>query len=126
MSGEQLGDIILYDGNCLMCNNFITFVLNHSSKIYRVVDQNDKNFVTICEEWNIKLNNSETIYLLENSVMFDRSTAIYRILRNTNFSGKLMATLIKIFPKKLRDYFYVIVSVNRQFINKRYCKLPRK
>jgi len=117
---------IIYDGDCGFCNKTVMFLA-----------KNDKNnnfkFVSSFSEFGAKilLKNKiiglekSTIILVENeNEIYTKSLAVRKILLKIKYY-KMVGYLIFLFPKKISDYVYDLISKNRKSIIKNdTCEVP--
>lgn len=124
--------IILFDGVCNLCNASVQFVIERDpTAIFRFSAlQSDFGRAILAKnglytEGSLSALNS--IILLENDVVYDRSTAALRIAKRLSGGIQLMAVFL-IVPKFMRDFFYKIIAKNRYrwFGKQESCWLPTK
>ena len=102
----QVHKIIIYDGVCLLCNAFVRFIIKHDkSDIFRfetlqsgVVSNDKKGLVSVL--------------LLENDKVYNKSSAVIRILSSLSALWKITFIFL-IIPKFFRDYIYSKLAQNR-------------
>ncbi|WP_020399533.1 thiol-disulfide oxidoreductase DCC family protein [Kordiimonas gwangyangensis] len=119
------GPILFYDGVCNLCNGTVRFVLTRDSKqVFRFAAlQSDyaRDALT-----RLGVNPElDTIYLLKDGVLHDRSSAALRIASQLRFPWPTMAVFL-IVPKPLRDTVYNWVGRNRYrwFGRTDTCQIP--
>lgn len=117
--------ILFYDGVCNLCNGTVRFVLTRDSKqVFRFAAlQSDyaRDALT-----RLGVNPElDTIYLLKDGVLHDRSSAALRIASQLRFPWPTMAVFL-IVPKPLRDAVYNWVGRNRYrwFGRTDTCQIP--
>ena len=122
MDKKQL--IILFDGSCMLCNNFVQFVLKHDNQRFIFVSSSSLKGMEICKIHKLSLfSQIDTIYLIQNGKISSKSTAILSILYHCGLHFQLLSLLLRLIPTFIRDYFYDIVSKNRHKIIKSSCAL---
>jgi len=120
--------IILFDGVCNLCNNSVLFIIKRDQKNQFLFSSLQSD---ACEDilLQFQLKNSElkSIILIENGRVFEKSTAILKIVRHLPYFWKWMYVFI-IVPKFIRDFIYIIIANNRYkwFGKKETCMLPNK
>lgn len=117
---EQNKLIILFDGQCLLCNNFIRIPLKYSKNKFIFISSHSKAGENICSEIGISLNpHKDTIYLIDKkTAQYEiKSEAIIGILKRCNWKFKLLGYFIQIFPKFIRNPIYDFISKNRKTTN---------
>jgi predicted DCC family thiol-disulfide oxidoreductase YuxK len=115
---------IIFDGDCIFCNRFINFVVQHDSGLFRLLDRNAASFAPIKNQFNITEAHGETIFVLNGNRCLEKTTAIRYILLRCGWKGKLAAAPMFLFPTMLRNLVYDFISRNRSKISPRFCKRP--
>jgi len=122
----QNKSIILFDGVCNLCNSSVQFILKRDKKEFFLFSslQSDAGQEILL---HYKLENLDfnSIILIEDTKIYDKSTAILKIARQLSGDYKL-AYLFIIAPKFIRDFIYKIISKNRYkwFGKRTECMLP--
>lgn len=102
--------IILFDGNCNLCNRWVQFVikrdLNAAFQFTATQSIHGKNYI---EKYAIK---TDSIILIEGDQAFIKSDAAIRILIGLN-GYWFMASALFLIPTLIRDFFYTIIANNR-------------
>ncbi|HLW29965.1 MAG TPA: DUF393 domain-containing protein [Brumimicrobium sp.] len=120
----HLKHIIFYDGDCGFCNTSVQFVLKHrKTDFYFIPLQTDlaKRIMFIHSE-TIQMN---TLYLLNEGKLYEKSTAAIRISKNLNKLYPILYFLGIIVPKSIRDWVYDQIAKRRHKINPGYCAMPK-
>ena len=115
--------VIVFDGFCVLCNNYVSWVANRNP--------NKNIFFTNFDSKYIKnnfpqLKLGDTIFIIrEDKKILKRSEAIkfcFKFIRLNYF----LKTLIKISPNFLLDIFYRIIAANRYklFGKNKICSVP--
>lgn len=119
--------IILYDGDCMLCNSFIAFVLKQQNPAIFFCDLNTGKGRQILMDYNLPVDQLSTIYFLDNEIIYDRSSAIIKIFRNFNKYYVALAVIMSLIPTGFRDIIYNVIAKNRRrFFKKNYCFLPNE
>ena len=124
MEEKQKEAIILFDGICNFCNSAINLVLRHDRKKYfRFAPLQSKKGEKFLAGHNKPL--ADSIILLENGKLYQRSAAALRIARKMDGAWKLLYAFI-IIPAFLRDPVYDFIAANRYrwFGKKDTCMIP--
>jgi predicted DCC family thiol-disulfide oxidoreductase YuxK len=120
-------DIILFDGVCNFCNSTVKQIIKYDKK-------NNFKFASLQSEFGLTtlLNNNmpanyETIILLKDGIIYTKTDAIIEISKQLSGLSKSLF-IIKILPKKIRDYFYTLFAKNRYFLfgKKDSCEIPNQ
>ena len=105
--------IILFDGECAMCNNYILFVAkNDSDDNFRFLSIQNKKVNELKKIYSICTNNISSIYIIHNNKIKRKSKAIIKIVSMLKFPYNLLIVFYVI-PNFLRDIIYDLVAKNR-------------
>jgi len=122
------GSIVFFDGDCSLCNGWIDFLIKRDlkRKFSYASLQSDVAKQHLKEEFP-KFMELNTIIYLRGDQVFDRSSAVLKILQDL---GRLyvLVGVFWIFPKFFRDTCYAFVAKNRYkwFGKKNTCRIPTK
>lgn len=117
--------IMLYDGVCNLCNSSVRFVLKRDKAgVFRFAALQSAKAKQLLAPYEMGIG-LDTIYLIEDGRVYDRSSAALRIMRRLRFPWPLMAVFL-IVPKPLRDAVYNWVGRNRYrwFGRSNTCQVP--
>ena len=117
--------LILYDGECFLCNSFINYIIENDNSYFLFIDQRSEKFLSYQKKFNLS-NDLNTIYLIENEKIYSKSEAIKLILKKCGFLGKLISFTLNALPNFISNYVYECISKNRLFFFKRKCIIPNK
>lgn len=110
MQTEQT--VILFDGICNLCNGTVGFLMKKDrKKQFRFVALQSETGKTYIQKFNIPPSTESVIAIKQNRTYFESDAAI-EIAGMLPYPWKL-GKLIKVIPKKLRDYIYRIIAKNR-------------
>jgi len=116
-------NIILYDGECGLCNRSVQFILKHERNQNLQFTSLQSSFSKkIFSDFNIKTDFDESILFYRDGKLVSKSKAVLRIIPFLKwyFYPFLVIWLI---PNFIRDMFYDFVARNRKRFSK-VCKLP--
>ena len=125
---KMKGDIIFYDGYCVICSRFIRQLIK--------LDKNRKySFASISSSLSEKFLSSKIdkeqvgkfIVLYSKDRVYKKSDAVIKIF--TGFGGGfVLFNLLRVFPKILRDFVYdVFASYRYRLFGKlKQCDIPPK
>lgn len=118
--------IILFDGVCNLCNNSIQFIIKRDKKqrfLYASLQSDAAQSILL--QFQLKNSDFDSIILIENGKVYQKSTAILKITKHLNSVWKLSYGLI-IIPKFIRDFIYTIIAKNRYkwFGKREVCMIP--
>ena len=105
--------IILFDGECAMCNNYILFVAkNDSDDNFRFLSIQNKKIIELKKTYAIEEDNISSICIIDNNKIKRKSRAVLKIVSMLKFPYNLL-TVFYIIPNFLRDIIYDLVAKNR-------------
>nr|WP_299205589.1 DUF393 domain-containing protein [uncultured Brumimicrobium sp.] len=119
----QFNRIIFYDGDCGFCNTSVQLVLKKRKKDFYFIPLQS----SIAEEIMTRFNETiemNTLYLVENGLLYDRSTAAIRIAKHLRSLYPLLYYLGLLVPKFIRDSVYNQIAKRRHKIRPGFCALP--
>ncbi|MFA5299428.1 MAG: DCC1-like thiol-disulfide oxidoreductase family protein [Lutibacter sp.] len=118
--------IILFDGVCNLCNTSANFVIKHdkNGQFLFASFQSDAA-KEILLQFNLKNLNEETVILIENNKVYDKSTAALKIAKQLEDGFKVLYGFI-IIPRFLRDWVYSLIANHRYnwFGKRKSCMIP--
>jgi predicted DCC family thiol-disulfide oxidoreductase YuxK len=120
--------IVLFDGVCNLCNSSVNFIIKHDSKQHFIFASLQSDVAkTLLLQYELKKYNLNTILLIENGIVYEKSTAVLKILKHLNNGIHLLYGFI-IVPKMIRDWVYNVIAKNRYtwFGKKNSCMIPSK
>ncbi len=115
--------VIVFDGFCVLCNNYVSWVANRNPNKNIFFTNFDSNYI---KNNFPQLKLGDTIFIIrEDNKILKRSEAIkfcFKFIRLNYF----LKTLIKISPNFLLDIFYRIIAANRYklFGKNQICSVP--
>ena len=118
--------IILFDGICNLCNNAVKFVLkrdkNSTFKFASLQSDVAKKLLHNKEVPDI---DAGTFVLIENGIIFTRSTAALKVCKYLSGFWPLMTAFLFV-PQLIRDWVYNLISKNRYrwFGKRETCMIP--
>lgn len=117
--------VLLFDGVCNLCNNAVKFIIRHDKKnqfLFASIQSDAAKKLLL--HHNYKNNNLDSLLLLEQGKMFDKSQAVLVICRHLGFPWKLFLPL-GFLPGSWLDSLYDFVARNRYrwFGKKKDCTL---
>jgi predicted DCC family thiol-disulfide oxidoreductase YuxK len=120
--------IIVYDGVCIFCNKFILFLVKlDKSNNLKICELQSSYGQNLLMKYNLSKSNFETIYLIHDNKVYDKSSAIIKIFSSLGKYWRLIEVLFLI-PKIIRDQIYCLVAKHRHklYSNKMNCNLPNE
>jgi predicted DCC family thiol-disulfide oxidoreductase YuxK len=105
--------IILFDGVCNLCNGAVQFVIERDkNQRFRFASLQSKTGQEYQQKAGLSLDRIDTILLVENGQIYQKSTAALRIARHLNALWSIMYIFI-IVPVFIRDGVYDFIAKNR-------------
>ena len=120
--------IILFDGICNLCNSSVNFIIKHDKKKhYLFASLQSDAAKEILLHFKRKKINLDSILLIEENAIYEKSTAALKISKHLSKGYHLLYSFI-IIPLFIRDSVYTLISKNRYnwFGKKENCMLPSK
>ncbi len=124
MKEELLNNpVIFYDGNCGFCNSTVQFILQKRKKEFYFVPLQSNLGKELLETYNTTIS-MDTIYLLKDNKVYDKSSAALKIALGLRGIYPLLY-IFYFLPKFLRDPFYNFIAKRRHRIRNNFCLIPR-
>jgi len=105
--------IILFDGICNLCNGSVQFILKRdkNEKFLFASLQSDAS-KNILLQYNVKKITLDSIIIIEDGQVYDKSTAVLKISRHLNWPWTMFSIALHL-PLSIRDSVYDFVGRNR-------------
>lgn len=119
--------IILFDGECMLCNKAIQYILTHDyrNRFYFATLQSEFGQQLLLEN-KLSTTQLSTVMYLEKGKLYTKSTAAIRAYANLG-GFKKSALCLFVFPRFLRDAIYNLVANNRhRFFRNNQCMVQSK
>lgn len=125
--GQEYGKhgIVLFDGVCNLCTGSVLFILQRDKKDYFRFASLQSDEAGKLLEGTTLTHDLDTFVLVENGIIYNRSTAALRVARKLSGLWPVLYLFI-IVPKFIRDGVYRLISANRYkwFGKKESCMIP--
>ncbi len=120
---KNFNEIIIFDGNCILCNSFYKWLLRNDKKNCFLFTNTQSEFYS--KNSNIDKSKDSIIVITNNNKILYESDAVAYIFRKTK-TQLAIRILISIFPKFISNFFYRIIAKNRYkiFGKKDSCYVP--
>lgn len=126
METTENKSIVLFDGVCILCNSAVSFILKNDTKNHFVFAslQSDAAKEILLQQPS-KKNNLDTIILIDNGKIYERSTAAIKIGTKLGWMFKWVYVGY-LLPVKVRDALYNWIAKNRYkwFGKRETCFIP--
>lgn len=101
-------ETLFYDGHCGLCHRAVQFVLKHDreGKLFRFAPLQGETFQSrVSEAQRAHLPDSMVLLTREGGVLL-RSDALVHILRRLSGGWGVVAAMLSLIPRAIRDFFY--------------------
>ena len=118
--------IILFDGVCTLCNNAIHFIIRHDKKaFFKFASLQSEIGHSICLQYKLQPGELKSFVLIENGLLYTKSTAALRVIKQLNRPVKWLYLFI-LLPRFIRDFVYHTIAKNRYrwFGKQSICMVP--
>ena len=118
--------VILFDGECILCNGFVQFVIHHDVKKYFLfAPLQSEAGEYLLNHHHLTSNKLSTIRLFANGKVYDRSKAVLKILQRLKPPVSWLYAFV-IIPSFIRNPLYNWIAKNRYkwFGKKEQCMVP--
>jgi predicted DCC family thiol-disulfide oxidoreductase YuxK len=117
--------VIFFDGVCGLCNAWIDFVVaRDKTRVFRFGPLQGET----AREWlNLPLDGGfDSVMLVDSTGIYHKSDAVWRILARLPGPWRLIAGLLRVIPRPIRNWGYAFVARHRYrwFGKKETCRLP--
>ncbi len=105
--------IVLFDGECNLCHNFVKFIIKHSKRRnwkFHPLQSPSTNILS--DKYTLKKDTFDTVYVIKNAILYDKSNAVLIVLTSLGGIWNL-SYICHLLPKKIRDYIYLYIAKNR-------------
>jgi len=105
--------IVLFDGVCSFCNQWVRFVFKFNSKkdIYFMPLQDERAQKLLPKDLQAK--ELESVVYYRNGTVFTQSTAALFVAKDLNLFLKIISNILLIIPKIIRDKIYNFIAKHR-------------
>lgn len=125
---ESEHPILFFDGVCNLCNRSVQFVLLRDSKgLFRFAPLQSAVAKKMLGNRGVNLQQLESVVLLWQGRVYERSAALIEVLKLLGGGWKLLACVLSLVPRRLRDVLYDFLAGRRYrwFGRKDHCMMPR-
>lgn len=97
-------NLVLVDGNCALCHGFVRWIIKNKK------GDADIRFSAL---QYIGLHQPDTVVLLKNGMIYFESDVLMELSNCLKIKAKIWIHVLRIFPKKIRNYFYNLLARHR-------------
>ena len=113
MISEIQKDIIIFDGECILCNGVVGWLMNFAPKdLFQFVAFQSSYGQSLLLEHGFDTDRLDTVILIDDKGVNTHSDGFIRIISKMP-KWKLVASLLAFIPRMIRDYIYKTASRNR-------------
>lgn len=126
MAGIKSKYIILFDGVCNLCSGTVQFLLKRDrKKRFLFGSLQGKTGQEYLRKYHLPADQFHSFMLIEENVLYTRSTAVLRMLKYLGRGWQLLYVFIYV-PQPIRDGVYKLIATNRYklFGKKDACRIP--
>eukprot|EP01097_Dermamoeba_algensis_P007990 TRINITY_DN5175_c0_g1_i1.p1 TRINITY_DN5175_c0_g1~~TRINITY_DN5175_c0_g1_i1.p1 ORF type:complete len:163 (+),score=30.87 TRINITY_DN5175_c0_g1_i1:92-580(+) len=119
--------IILFDGVCCLCNNFVNFVIdNDPKKVFLFAPLQSQLGGVLLTQFSLP-HDLSTVVLIKDECSYTKSSAALSVLSSLRMPYPLLYGFI-IVPKFIRDFVYDLVAKSRYsvFGKEEVCRRPTR
>lgn len=119
-----MDSIIVYDGDCGLCNRSVQFVLRHEKDAIIQFSPLQSEFAQrFFEEKHFPTPDYTTFYFYTNNRLFQKSRAAFRIIPYLKWYWQPLR-IFALFPPFLTDGVYNFIAKRRKKIGGTFCVIP--
>lgn len=118
--------VVLFDGVCNLCNESVQFVIAHEAAgRFKFASLQSPAAARLLAGLPRTVSSVDSVMLVEDGRVYQRSTAAIRIARHLRFPWRL-ASVFVVIPRVIRDWAYDVVARNRYrwFGKQDVCMVP--
>lgn len=123
----ESNSVIVFDGVCVLCSRWVSFVLRHDPQgVYRFAAMQGTMGRDLLVQHGIDPHDPVSFLLLEQGHAYTDTEAIARVLLSFGSGWALIARIMRIVPRSIRDASYRSLARNRyRFFGRReVCFVP--
>lgn len=107
--------VLLFDGECGLCDATVRFVLRHErAGEFRFAALQSPQARALLAPFGVDGRDLSTMFVLEDRRLWRESDAVVRLLQRLRLPYRLLAALLSMLPRPLRDRGYRFVGARRQ------------
>lgn len=118
--------IVVFDGQCLLCNGWVRFLLRHDQRgVFRFAAIQGRTGQALLQQAGLQVEGLQTLLLVDGTTSWQHTGAIFRILHHLGWPWRA-AWVGWLVPALLRDALYRWVARHRYriFGRSETCMVP--
>jgi predicted DCC family thiol-disulfide oxidoreductase YuxK len=123
---DEAHALLLFDGVCTLCNQFVNAVLDADSSGYFLLGAlQSEEARPYLEAFGVDPDALDSVVLIEKGRLYTHSTAALRVCRRLDAPWPLLSVFLAV-PRPVRDVVYDIIAEHRYdwFGTRDECRLP--
>jgi len=105
---------IVFDGVCVLCSAWVGFVIKRDlQQEFQFAAVQTATGRELLLRHGIDPDNPVTFLLVEDGVAYGNSDAVLRIVSRFGVAWRLLARIVSVIPRPLRDALYGVIARNR-------------
>lgn len=106
--------VLVFDGVCVLCSHWVGFVLKHDRRsLYKFAAMQTAAGRELLSSHGLDPNDPKSFLLLEEGRGYMDTDALIRVLKSFGGRWRLVAALIQLLPRFVRDALYRTIARNR-------------
>ena len=128
MDHSEMKKLILFDGECILCNKTVQLIIkNDPKKLFKFATLQSTFGKSVLNKVGATDANLNSILLIEGSRYFTKSRAVLKILKGLQYYS-LLYPILRLFPNFLLDFLYnYIAGIRYKLFGKTdHCEIYQK
>ena len=124
---ELNGAVVLFDGVCTLCNRAVDFIVRHDrGGQFRYGSLQSSTGRALLEQSDLSTDSLESIVFIDQGRIYTKSDAVLCIARKLDNPWGLLATILQVVPRGIRNHVYDWVARHRYawFGKQETCRIP--
>jgi predicted DCC family thiol-disulfide oxidoreductase YuxK len=106
--------VLVFDGVCVLCSHWVSFVLRHDHQsLYKFAAMQTATGRDLLTRHGLDPNDPKSFLLLEGGRGYMDTNALIRVLTSFGGAWRVVAMVIRLCPRLLRDALYRAIARNR-------------
>lgn len=119
--------VLVFDGVCVLCSHWVGFVLRHDrERLYQFAAMQTATGRELLTRHGLDPNDPKSFLLLEGGRGYMDTDAIIRVLSSFGGRWRMLAGVVRLMPRFVRDPLYRFIARNRYKLFGRHdlCVVP--
>jgi predicted DCC family thiol-disulfide oxidoreductase YuxK len=106
--------VLVFDGVCVLCSHWVSFVLRHDrERLYQFAAMQAPTGRELLTRHGLDPNDPKSFLLLDGARGYTDTDAIIRVLRSFGGRWRVLAMMVRVTPRFVRDPLYRFIARNR-------------